>query len=589
MNILLDGLSALDRHVWAVFSITAMMVWGHFVMRKTLEKTFALQWTDAESLSLGAAGWILPVALWAGMYTFVVFLFGAAAGKMVTILVIFGSLFVAFKDVKRISALAFVSILLFLVFILLRLAFLQKAVMPSYFDSAEHYRIIEFFSETWLAGIAPSSRAAGTYYHAGYHWIGAALLHFFHIRVSDFMLVFGQVILAVLPLSLFFIIKQESGSNAAGFFSVLLAGIGWHMPSHAVNWGKYPALLSLVCIHFVLLLGYILVRRKAREKHVAMYLLIGVGVLLSTLIHTRSPLVYASVLAAVLITRLWKLSPPTVQRMGFGLVVFAIAIEIGFVRNNPALAPLPNAYLREDVWMLLFAAILLPFAVKYYADLTFLSAASPALFILALFIPIHLPGLGIQTLLDRPFVQTLAYLPLSIIGGLGFAGLLQWMKRLIPRSNLPAHLTVSSLFVLVLINASFNQKFYPSDCCQFVSRDDLAAITWLDTSLPLDTKILIASETLYVTSFEGDTARAGADGGIWIFPLTSRQTVPAWQALDFTQPEIHAEICRRNLEYVYIGGMPQSFDEAQLASRPEWYRPVFSLPAAGIYQVTGCK
>jgi hypothetical protein len=41
-------------------------------------------------------------------------------------------------------------------------------------------------------------------------------------------------------LSLFFITKRETGSNIAALFTSLLAGFGWHMPGHAVNWGEIP-------------------------------------------------------------------------------------------------------------------------------------------------------------------------------------------------------------------------------------------------------------------------------------------------------------------------------------------------------------
>jgi hypothetical protein len=589
MNIWLDGLSALDNYAWAVFGVYLIVIWGQIVIYKIIPKSFKDSLTDAEALSLSMAGWIVPVMLWAGLYVAVVFLLGKTIAALVSVLIILAPVLVVSVKIWRISLPAITLTLSLAASLILRFAFLKKVILPSYFDSAEHYRIIKYFSETWLAGIAPSAWAGQSYYHAGYHLVSAAFSDFFQVNILDVILVFGQVILAVLPISLFFIVRQETGSNTAGYISVLLAGIGWHMPSHVANWGKYPALLSLVCIHFVLSLGYILVQRQFKEQRSKVFLLIGAGILLSTLIHTRSVFVYAGMAGAVFLTILWKRSPIIVQHIFFGCMLLILAVEISFVQNSPALSPLLNAYLRNDLWMLLLVSALIPFAIKYYADFTFLLFTSLILFVLALFIPIHISGFGVLTLLDRPYVQMLTYLPLSIFGGLGLSGLIQWMRRLFPRSTLPAHLMVISVFGLVIFNASLNHKFYPSDCCQFASRDDLAAITWMDASLPPDASILIASENLYVTSFEQDGTRAGADGGIWIMPLISRQTIPAWQSLDFTQSEIHDEICQRSLDYVYVGGMPQSFDSVQLASQSEWYRVVFALPAARMYQVTGCE
>ncbi|NJN79106.1 MAG: hypothetical protein HC797_00765 [Anaerolineales bacterium] len=121
-----------------------------------------------------------------------------------------------------------------------------------------------------------------------------------------------------------------------------------------------------------------------------------------------------------------------------------------------------------------------------------------------------------------------------------------------------------------------------------MSRDDLSAITWIDKTLPADVKILIASSRLYVTSFEPTQAQTGSDAGIWITPLIFRETI-ILADLNFETEESHTQICSQNIDYVYIGSMPQSFNEIQLASQPNWYQPIFMLPHARVYQVFGCK
>ncbi len=589
MRIWLDGLSALEGHSWAVFSILLVIVWGQFVIRTFLAKLFNGRLTDAESLSLGLAGWILPAAIWALVYVVIVILFGAAAGKVFSILLLGSSLYFFTGKTRKISLPLVGVILLAVISIILHSAFLQKTTLPSYFDSAEHYRIIRRISEMVSTGIPPSAPAGQPYYHAGYHLAAAALSHFFHIHILDVMLVFGQVVLAILPLSLFFIVRRETGSLAAGLLSVLLAGFGWHMPSHAVNWGKYPALLSLSGIHFVLSLGYALARNPSDDRRAKMALLMGAGIVASILIHTRSAFVYAGMALALLATVIWRRSPANLQRMMFGLAVCGLAAGIGLINNNPTLAPLLGGYMHGDAWMLVLALAFMPFAIKRHAELSLFIITSQVLFFLALFLPIAPPGFGVLTILDRPYVQMLAYLPLSIMCGLGFSGLLQWISRLFPRLSLPARLTVFSLFGLIILNASLHHDFYPSDCCQFASRDDLAALTWLDASLPPGATILIASSAFHVTAREPASAQAGADAGIWIPALTSRAVTLLPHPMRFEQEQARNQLCSLHVDHIYVGGMPQSFDETQLASRPEWYRRVFALPQAQVYQVTGCK
>jgi hypothetical protein len=209
--------------------------------------------------------------------------------------------------------------------------------------------------------------------------------------------------------------------------------------------------------------------------------------------------------------------------------------------------------------------------------------------ILCLFIPIPIPIHGIQTPLDRPFVQMFAVIPLAMLCGFGLAGVTQWIQRLRPNSRLIQRYVHFSVFGFVLLNASMNSEFYPSECCRFASRDDLAAFTWMDANLPPDAKVLIASTGLYVTSFETSETQSGVDAGIWIAPLLSRTVEFAGSGMQFNLADTHTNICTRGVEYIYVGGMPQSFDAGQLNVMPIWYDPSFALPSAKIYQVLGCK
>jgi hypothetical protein len=197
-------------------------------------------------------------------------------------------------------------------------------------------------------------------------------------------------------------------------------------------------------------------------------------------------------------------------------------------------------------------------------------------------------GYGALTLLDRPYVQMLLYLPLSMFGGLGLAGLHQFIQRFSFHPRLLSKLVNLLLIGIVILNAGSNHSFYSSDCCQIASHDDLSAIHWMDNMLPREVTVLIASANLYVTSLESPDTLTGVDGGIWVAPLISRKTAPMRGDVNFEQPEIHAEICKKNFGYIYVGGTSQSFNALQLDRHADWYQVAFSLPAAKVYQVIGC-
>ena len=40
-------------------------------------------------------------------------------------------------------------------------------------------------------------------------------------------------------------------------FAVTLGALGWYMPAHAVNWGKYPALFGLPAMLGAISLAYV--------------------------------------------------------------------------------------------------------------------------------------------------------------------------------------------------------------------------------------------------------------------------------------------------------------------------------------------
>jgi hypothetical protein len=293
-------------------------------------------------------------------------------------------------------------------------------------------------------------------------------------------------------------------------------------------------------------------------------------------------------LPAALLTLGWDRLHKPYRIPGFILPVALLATELFFIQQNPALKTLIESYLKNDSPILILLPSLILLSAYHFPRPTFFLLSWLALCVLCLFIPISIPAHGIQTLLDRPFVQMFAVIPLSLLGGLGCSGATRAFARLLPDLNWIQRFVPLSLFGFVLLNAALTYDLYPSDCCRFVNRDDLAAFTWMDESTPPDAKILIASADLYVTSLEPPESQTGVDAGIWIPPLLSRPIELLGADIRFNLADTHKELCQNNVEYIYVGGMPQSFDSAQLHNRPDWYLPAFALPSASVYRLTGC-
>lgn len=587
MSVWFDGLSALSSQVWTVFIILILCLWGMLTIRVFLQRGLEKNLTEIEIITLSAIGWIFPVLLLA-IITFLVALFtNLVTAGIFVVLIFFSSTFLIVRE--KINVLIGLKFLLFLiVVIVLRFAFLKNLFLPSYFDSAEHYRLISLIINAYKFG-AVSSGLIDTFYHLGFHFIAAFFSVFLQVRIIDFMLVFGQITLAFLSPALFFVVKRETGSSSSAVFTCLLSTFGFHMPAYLMNWGKYPALLGLTAILFVLGLAYMIYRKDIFQVHKTFFIFLAGIFLLSVFIHSRTFIVLGTMLIAILVTALWRRLNSLHRFIGFGVLILVISILLNSVKNSVVLSPLLESYFRGDVWMLLLVLGLTFASLFHYAKQSFFLILWLTIMLLCMFVPVTLPRVGVQTLLDRPFVQMFAVVPLSILGGLGSSALMELFARLNVNQKIFRYLTPIILVGAVIMNVALSYNFYSSSCCRFVTLDDLAAFSWMERSLPGEQKILVASSNLYVNLLDSGQTPAGVDAGVWLSPLLSYKTIFAESGISFDVKTTYTELCASNIDYIYVGGMPESFNADQLDNHPNWYSSSFILPSARIYQVIGCE
>jgi len=605
MTALLDGLSALKDNWQLALGILSLMLLGQFLVYSVMKLIFGHRLTTEEYYSLGIAGWILPVSLISLLW----YLLGTIqlpqfSTLIIIIVLIILAVILFFRKKEQTTQTSkgtfLILLLLFWISIPLRLAFVSKVIVPLYFDSATHYSIIK----NLMGNIEPSNTTAsfqllGTnYYHVGFHFLAAFLASIMHVEITKTMLILGQMILAALPLSVFFIIKHETKSNSAGIFAVLLAGLGWYMPAYAVNWGKYPALTSLALIQFVLSVAYLAVQSKnasSTQKSCVLYAMIGSGILISGFFHSRSLVIIGIAMLAWVAARWWQNLSRLPRSLIFYISILAILLEIIFIQTQELLNPLFDPYSLKGFLVTAIIILLSIFAQKTYPRLAFSNILAIFLLFCSLFIPAVriMPRFANLTLLDRPFVEMILYLPLSLLGGLGLAGLEQTLTREQARLGglrILRRGTIGVLFSgLILGNALMHYELYPSDCCNMVGQDDLAAIEWMDENLPLDARILISATELIVQSSGSVQGYSATDAGAWITSLTSRVTIPLPYDTNLSKRKKFNSLCRMGINYIYIGATGRSFHAPQLRAHPNWYTSLLSMSRAEIYQVIGCK
>ncbi len=598
MNVLTDSFSVLLSHWQLIVGILLMLLAGQAVMGAMLRLIFHDKLATEDLFALSAAGWMLPLSLGSMLWLALGSFLPSQAGDffVLLLLVIFATVLVIRNRREPVSGsevILWILVAVFGISLFLRLAFVSKVVIPLYFDSAQHYLIIQnLLAENKISALGSPS---GNYYHLGFHLLTAWTASILRADVIDTILILGQILIASVPFALFSLIKKETQSGIAALFTVLLAAFGWYMPAYAANWGKYPALTSLPLITFVLSLAHLtLLNREmlsSRQFLRAMAILFT-GVLITVLFHSRSLVVFVIfTLGWILATGWQRLSNPL--RVAFFLMALTgVILFLWYLPKQDVFGLLFDPYWAKGLIVTAGVLLLSLFAQWHYPRLAFASLLVILLFLGALLVPIRVPGYGTLTLLDRPFVEMILYLPLSILGGAGLAGLERTLQdltaRLPEKRLLPAGYLSGLIIVLLLVNTFANYNFYPADCCNIVGRDDLVAIDWIDKNLSSEARIAIASTELRVFLSDAPQGAAGGDAGIWITPLTGRTTVPLPYQSDFSERPVFDTLCRWNAEYLYVGDTGATFNDALLSASPDRYKVLLSMPRAKVYQVTGC-
>lgn len=583
MNAWMDGLSVLTNEWRLVTVILTLVLSCQSLTGLFLNKVLGDRLTRAEYLALGLAGWTAPA--------FIISLIWYATGFNWVVWIPPAALILLFLIRLKprpgsAPALTSLFLLLFvLLAILLRLAYASQTTFPLYFDSAQHYSVTKII----LARDGPHllNWLTAGYYHTGFHFLTAFLSSVSGAEITRVMLILGQVILVAIPFSLFFLVRHETGSGMAGWFVLFLSAFGWFMPAHAVNWGKYPALTSMGMMPFMLSLAYLLYRNKdlSHGKRRLLVVLLFASILLAVLTHSRSLVVLGIVFLAWVTASCLEKHSQRWSLAAFFLVVIAAVALSAFILRQSILILLFDPYLFKGLPVTALVLLLSIFAWTAYPRLTFVSVLSVTLLLSSLFIPVTwLPGYRDLTLLDRPFVEMILFLPLSMLGGLGLAGLTRKLQSRSVWGGVAGFLSIG----ILVVNAFLTYDLYPSDCCVIVGKDDVVAMDWMANQLPVEARIGIASTELKVMPYEASEGEVGADAGIWITPLTGRVTIPLTNDSDFAQQVTLERLCELKIEYLFVGEMGQPFDAGKLMSHPEWYKPLLSMPKTGIYEVIGC-
>jgi hypothetical protein len=601
MDVIANSISVLTREWKSVLGILYIFFLCSGIAYLCLRMLLRNGHTISEYITLSLAGELIPLFTTIGLIWLFDLFFRVKINLVVVLEIIiiaigFVYIFHSANNPKPVRDHAYLPILLFLILgisVFLRLAFISKLVVPLYFDSAEHYSIIQGLIADFRASTLPTySLLTGSYYHLGFHVLAAAVSQTLNVDAIDTMLLLGQIILALIPLPLFFLVRQATHSEWAGIFAVLFGGWAWYMPAHAVNWGKYPALLSLLSLELALCTAWLVIPILKKPRR---WILIGVlvgSIVLSTFIHTRSFVLIVFAFLCHFIARLWHKASPRIRNALFYFVLVLLFVMLVVVQTNSVLNLTVDPYRGQGIWVTLLIAALVPFALQDFPRETFSCIFSIILLLGSMFVSAAklVPYMAAQALLDRALVEMVLFLPITFLGGLGYAGLVRTLRKIsfFQSTQQPWRRWIPSVLILGVFLLNFAHYNYSPNCCQLFTADDQKAIGWITQNLPSTATITISSTEARFFDSGPSGWYAGSDGGIWISPLTGRSTILLPYGTDFGSTDVLVQLCQKKIEYVYIGGTGQSINPAELSARVDWYDKVFSLSQTQVYKLIGC-
>ena len=457
----------------------------------------------------------------------------------------------------------------FLFILLLRLIFVQGLLVPPYADSVTHLQIVLDLMNPdrppqayyWLTLDLEHS------YHAGFHALAAWLSNTTNIEPAQAILLLGQYFQALVVLAIYPIGYLLFKNSLAAWGVMCISGLLLPVPAYASNWGKYPAIASMIGISFVL--SMVLIRFANKKNSSSKFWVIGaLALLATTALHSRS-------LFAVMVFLAF-----------FGLFFSykANLLEKKFLEHQGMMATVLNILLfffimiffEYEIPFLLFLGLLIISVFAFYAD--FILASNFIVIALTMGILHYFPldWLGLperfNTIFDRPYLIILSYIPASILIWNGLEGII----RLLFENNhkFPRRQFFTSILILGLTNSIFIQNHHPSDCCIFLNDDDLFAFQWMQQNLPDDTLVGISA-----------IGKPGnflpADGGAWIESFTNVPTRKLDSGTDFM--DTAADLCAESIEYYYLDNLKDSFDEYSLVETGGIYQ--FGLGGVKIYKL----
>jgi hypothetical protein len=503
---------------------------------------------------------------------------------------------------RRSVRLSHVLLLLLLVAALLvRLLAVRGLVFPPWVDSSRHGLITAVMAANGSApnGYEPYLPVARFPYHYGFHAIAASLLLMTGRPLPDLLLVLGQLLNALIPLTVYAAGWFVTRRRDVGLLAAFLVALPFFFPAYYATWGRMTQLGAMLVLPVLLGLTWRAARSWARVWPLVGLLAAGVfmlhfrvfvfyvpfGLLAGALALSRRrpwPLLTAGGLALLLV------APRAAQLLAVTDPGRAVQASI------PGYNDFPTGYITAG-WERGF--LLVAVAAVGIALVAALNRRRWAAFplwlavwvgLLALALSGERLGLPETSLININSLYISVFAPLALLLAAVTGGLVweanRWLRRVPHRWRgwfaVPAGAAAGLLLAVLAVFGARQQVGIINGQTVLAGAADREAIAWAADSLPDDALVAVNS-WLWL----GNTWAAG-DGGAWLVPMARLEvTTPpidhiynselfarvrafneeAKLVKDWSTPEVAAWLREQGVTHVMAGQRGGFFDPAALS------------------------
>lgn len=480
-----------------------------------------------------------------------------------------------------------------------RLLAVRDVNFPPWVDSSRHGLITAVMSASGQAitDYAPFLPVDRFPYHFGFHTLPANLSLMSDWPLPRLLLYFGQLLNALVPLSLFTAVWLFIRKRGAAMLAAFLVSLPFFFPAYYATWGRFTQLTAVFLLPILLALTWRLVRGKGGWQRMWwMVALLAAGVFLT---HFRVFLYYVPYALLVWLINLGRNTRWLAAAAGLSLLLVGPRLAQLILDSNPIRRVgqtipnynnFPTSYF-ETGWEQAFvyvAAVGILFAFlaiirrKRWALLPLVLAAWVALLFLLLSADrIGLPG---TSLVNLNSMYIILFVPLAIFLALIIDPLWHWLRQQHWLLQLAGYLLAGLLLGAMFLYGLRQQIGVLNSQTILARSEDLAALQWVDTNLPDEATVAVNS-----WRWLGETW-AAADGGAWLVPLTGREaTTPpidhiynpelfrfvrefnqtASAVSDWSDPVQADWLRQQGVTHVYVGKKGGFFDPAVLMRNPK--------------------